>query len=67
MAYYGILMEKNEGLATLTLDRPEVGNGFNVPMCDSILEALADVASDESLRALVIQATGPVFPVSGGR
>lgn len=65
MAYYGILMEKTDGIARLTFNRPEVGNGFNIPMCDSILEALADVARDESLRALVIQAAGKVFSVGG--
>ena len=65
MTYYGILMEKTDGLAKLTLNRPEVANGFNVPMCDSILAALADVAQDQSLKALVIEAAGKVFSVGG--
>ncbi|MBF0700018.1 enoyl-CoA hydratase/isomerase family protein [Streptococcus danieliae] len=65
MTYYGILMEKTDGLAKLTLNRPEVANRFNVPMCDSILAALADVAQDQSLKALVIEAVGKVFSVGG--
>ena len=34
MAYETILYSVEEGVATLTLNRPEVQNGFNIPVCD---------------------------------
>lgn len=65
MEYFGIVVDKKDGVATITFNRPEVANGFNVPFCDSILAALRDCESDPSLRALVIKAEGNVFSVGG--
>ena len=36
MAYETILYSVEEGVATLTLNRPEVQNGFNIPVCDEL-------------------------------
>ena len=35
-----ILYSVENDLATISLNRPEVSNGFNIPMCQEILEAL---------------------------
>ena len=35
-----IIYQLDEDLAILTLNRPEVANGFHIPMCEEILEAL---------------------------
>ena len=35
-----IIYQLEEDLAILTLNRPEVANGFHIPMCEEILEAL---------------------------
>ena len=37
MAYETILYSVEDGVATLTLNRPEVQNGFNIPVCDEIM------------------------------
>ncbi len=40
MAYQTIRYEVIDSVAILTLNRPEVANGFNIPMCEEILEAI---------------------------
>ena len=35
-----IIYQVQDDLAILTLNRPEVANGFHIPMCQEILEAL---------------------------
>lgn len=37
-----ILYSIENDLATISLNRPEVSNGFNIPMCQEILAALED-------------------------
>ena len=35
-----IIFQIQDDLAVITLNRPEVANGFHIPMCEEILEAL---------------------------
>ena len=41
MAYETILYSVEEEVATLTLNRPEVQNGFNIQVCDEIMAAIS--------------------------
>ena len=41
-----IIYQLEEDLAILTLNRPEVANGFHIPMCEEILEALTLAEED---------------------
>lgn len=50
-----------DGLATLTLDRPAARNALNNAMCAELLDACLRLASDESVRLVLIRANGPVF------
>lgn len=52
-------------VAYLTFNRPEVSNGFNVPMCQEILSALTLSEQDPKVKILVIRAEGAVFSVGG--
>ena len=61
MAYETILYSVEEEVATLTLNRPEVQNGFNIQVCAAIEEA----GEDASVKFLVINAKGKVFSVGG--
>ncbi len=65
MDFKGILYASNNGVATITFNRPEVSNGFNVPVCDEIMEAIAMAEQDEAVNLLLINANGPVFSVGG--
>ena len=60
-----IRYELEAGIAYLTLNRPEVSNGFNIPMCQEILKAIALAKQDQEVKFLVIRAEGKVFSVGG--
>ena len=56
-----LLREDADGIATLTLNRPEARNPLSEAMLAALSETLAAVANDRSVRAVVLAAAGPVF------
>jgi len=56
-----ILFETGDGVATITLNRPDVLNSFNRPMARELTEAFNRVAKDDSLRAVVLTGAGRGF------
>lgn len=56
-----IEVSMREGLATLTLNRPDRLNSFNTQMHAEVREFLAAVKSDSSVRCLLITANGRGF------
>jgi len=50
-----------EGVATITLDRPQSRNAVNRAMCDEIVAAAAAAREDADLRLVLVRATGAVF------
>jgi len=61
MDYQGIIYTKEEGIATITLNRPERMNAFSPEMQDSIYRAIDDAAADDDVRVLVLTGTGRAF------
>ena len=53
-----ILVEKKDGIARITFNRPEVLNAFNPKMSDELKEAVKDIAADKSVRVVVITGAG---------
>ena len=51
-----ILYQVQDDLAILTLNRPEVANGFHIPMCEEILEALTLAEEDPAVHFVLINA-----------
>jgi methylglutaconyl-CoA hydratase len=49
------------GIATLTLNRPEVHNAYNGAMVDALIEAVDALAADERVRLLMLRANGKHF------
>lgn len=49
------------GNVTLTLNRPDVHNAFDPEMVDALTAALATIATDKSVRAVIIAGAGPSF------
>lgn len=49
------------GVATLTLDRPDVYNAFNEPMIDELNDALGRVKRDQDVYSLVLTGAGDGF------
>ncbi|MBX5320511.1 MAG: enoyl-CoA hydratase-related protein [Candidatus Bathyarchaeota archaeon] len=53
-----MLYEKSEGVATITIKRPEALNAFNAEVVSEILQALEDVKTDENTRVVVLTGAG---------
>ena len=56
-----ILLAAKDGIATLTLNRPDKRNALNLEMCDELKAAVASVAGDPAARVLLVQGAGPAF------
>lgn len=51
----------DEGIATLTINRPDALNAFTLTMGDELLKVLLTDALDESVRAVVVTGAGRMF------
>lgn len=49
------------GVTTLTLDSPHNRNALSTPLMTQLLAGLADAVTDDGVRAIVLDHTGPVF------
>lgn len=58
MAYETIIVERTDGIALVTLDRPKVLNALNVLMLTELRAALESEASDDAVRAIVLTGSG---------
>ncbi|MEE8352874.1 MAG: enoyl-CoA hydratase [Dehalococcoidales bacterium] len=61
MDYQDIIHVKEDGIVTITLNRPERRNAFSPEMSESIRLAVEDAAGDDDVRVLVITGTGSAF------
>ena len=61
MSYQMILYEKNDGVATITLNRPESLNAIDIAMRDEIIDAVKDADSDSEIRVVIITGGTKVF------
>lgn len=58
MDFKFIVYEKSEGIATITLNRPEALNAFSKEVVSEVLQALEDIRSDESARVVILTGAG---------
>jgi len=65
MTFETIILEKKDGVARITFNRPEVLNAFNPKMSDELKEAVRDVAADKDVRVVVITGAGDRAFMSG--
>lgn len=61
MAYEDILFDIEDGVAILTLNRPDKMNAFSPAMRAGIIGALNEVGTDDSIRVLIITGAGRAF------
>jgi enoyl-CoA hydratase/carnithine racemase len=61
MSYETITCEVQDGVATVTLDRPEVYNSFNPEMVDDFARLWPAVRGDDDVRVVVLRANGDNF------
>lgn len=61
MAFEFISVVKSDGVVTITLNRPDVLNSFTLGMAHELQRALADAASDNDARAVLLTGAGRGF------
>ena len=61
MTYESILCEVDQGVALITLNRPERLNAWNTQMAAELGTALATAQTDSQVRAVVITGAGRAF------
>jgi len=61
MGYQAIILEKQENIATLTLNRPEKLNAIDPQMTQELIKALDEADADDEVRVLVITGAGRGF------
>lgn len=61
-----ILLEKNNGIALITLNRPEVRNAISLELAEELDECLDQLAADSEVKVVVFTGAGDKAFVSGG-
>ena len=60
-AYEGVLVDIEEGIGTLTLNRPEKLNAFDRGMCRDLIDALRMLSGSEQVRVILLTGAGRGF------
>lgn len=58
MDFKYITYEKGEGIATITLNRPEALNAFSKELTAEVLQAIEDIKTDETIHVVVLTGAG---------
>lgn len=61
MEYQTLLYEKGEGIATITLNRPEVLNALNQQLWHELQDALDDARQDQAIKVVLLTGRGRAF------
>lgn len=56
-----LLLEKSEGYAVLTLNRPDARNALSPALLTDLCQAFADLRCDGDVRAVILTGAGPAF------
>src|SRR5919201_919772 len=59
--FQNVLVEQDENVVTLTMNRPEVLNAINTHMLRDLIEAVEAAAQDETIRCVVLTGAGRAF------
>ncbi len=65
MAYENILFQVDQGIATITFNRPKAMNALNQTLLAELSRALDEIAADEGVRVLVLTGAGEKAFVAG--
>ena len=61
MTYENVLFEIRDGVATITLNRPEKLNAYTTEMGEEVVHALRSVRDDDAVRAVILTGAGRGF------
>ena len=56
-----LTVQKQDGVARVTLDRPELRNAFDDALIESLTKAFLQVENDKTSRVMVLAGNGPAF------
>ena len=65
-AYTDIIFEEKDGIATITINRPEKLNAFRGKTCDELIDALNRSAWDVGIGVIVLTGAGTRAFCTGG-
>jgi enoyl-CoA hydratase len=65
MPFSVIQLETKEGIATLTINRPDKLNALNDAVIEELREAVAVIESDDRIRGVIVTGAGPKAFVAG--
>ena len=58
MELKNVIYEKNEGIAIITLNRPEAMNAFSIELINEVINCLGDAGKDENIRVVILTGAG---------
>jgi enoyl-CoA hydratase/carnithine racemase len=61
MLYKMVLLDKRDGIGTITLNRPDKRNAFNMEMMGEMDMAFEELARDKEIKAIILTGYGKVF------
>jgi enoyl-CoA hydratase len=65
MSFENILLEREGGVATLTINRPKVLNALNTQTLDELRRAVLELKHDDGVRAVILTGSGEKSFVAG--
>jgi 2-(1,2-epoxy-1,2-dihydrophenyl)acetyl-CoA isomerase len=65
MAYEKITYDLSDGIATVTLNRPEVFNALDAQLARELHDAIIASSEDEAVRVVILTGTGRAFCAGG--
>ena len=61
MDYHSIIYKKEQGVATIILNRPRALNALNAEMIDELLHAVGQAGDDPEVKVLLLTGAGRAF------
>ncbi len=65
MTYDTLLLDVADGVATITLNRPDAANALDLTMAEELCHAATLCDEDDGVRAIVLTGTGKMFSAGG--
>src|SRR5260221_13425123 len=65
MTFDTLLYEIDDGIATVTLNRPQALNAFNFAMQQDLAALIPTIASDDTVRCVILTGAGRAFCAGG--
>ena len=65
MSYAAIAFDLRDGVAHVTLNRPQAANALNIELVEELLDASQRCRDDPEIRAVLLSGAGPMFSAGG--